>query len=202
LQSALPEDQYTSRQIQRLYDERGGKRDHARDAAVKHAAEWLLTHNVDTVYVGELTDVLATHWSATVNEKTHAFWSHRQLLDRIRLTFEDVGITVEEVDERDSSSECPNCGSTTVTRDGDGFRCHDCDLDAHADVAGAWNLLRRHVGPMARPAALSAGRGRDASHEGAYWEWNGHDWTPTAFGEQSRPLDQTSVGKPASSQPG
>lgn len=49
LQSDLPDDRYTSKRIQRLYDERGQKRDHARDAAVKHAADWLLKHNVDTV---------------------------------------------------------------------------------------------------------------------------------------------------------
>lgn len=206
LQSELPEDQYTSRRIHRLYDDRSRKRDHARDAAVKHAAEWLLEHNVDTVYVGDLTDVLRTHWSATVNAKTHAFWSHRQLVERIRLTFEDVGITVEAVSEQDSSSECPACGSDEVTRDGDSFRCDDCELDVHSDVAGASNLLQREVGPMARPAALSAGRERDAPDtpercDGAYWEWNGHDWIPTDW-EQSRPVDQTSVGKPASSQPG
>jgi len=42
---------------------------------------------------------------------------------------------------------------------------------------------------MARPAALSTGRDRDAPSNGAYWEWNGHDWTLGEFGEQSRPFD-------------
>jgi putative transposase len=204
LQSQLPDDRYTSRRIQRVYDERGEKRDHSRDAAVKHAANWLLSRNIDTVYVGDLTDVLEAHWKASVNEKTHAFWSHRQLGERIELTFGDVGISVEEVTEADSSSECPACGSKVVSRDGDEFRCHDCELDAHSDVAGAWNLLQDEVGPMARPAALSAGRDGDVSldREGTYWKWDGHDWTPAVFGDQSSPLDQTSVGKPASSQPG
>lgn len=35
-----------------------------------------------------------------MNEKTHALWSHRQLVERIRLTFEDGGITVETVSEQ------------------------------------------------------------------------------------------------------
>ncbi|WP_394739459.1 RNA-guided endonuclease TnpB family protein [Natronococcus roseus] len=202
LQSQLPENQYTSKRIQRVYDERGEKRNHSRDAAMKHAADWLLERNVDTVYVGDLTDVLDTHWSATVNEKTHAFWSHRQLVDRVELTLGDVGITVEQVSESGSSSECPECGSEDISREGDWFQCHECELDAHSDVAGAWNLLQNEVGPMARPAALSAGRDRDAPTDGAYWEWNGHDWTPAVFGKQSSPIDQTSVGEPASSQPG
>ncbi|MEF8779808.1 MAG: transposase [Haloferacaceae archaeon] len=202
LQAELPEDRYSSRRIRRLYDERTRKRDHSRDAAVKHAAEWLLERDIKRVYVGDLTDVLSTHWSAKVNEKTHAFWSHGQLTDRLALTLGDVGITVEQVSEADSSSKCPECGSENVHRDSDAFRCHECELDAHSDVAGAWNVLQFEVGPMARPAALSAERDRDAPIDGAYWEWNDHEWTPADFGEHSWSLDQTSVSKPASSQPG
>lgn len=202
LQSELPDDQYTSNQIRRVYDERSRQRDHSRDAAVKHATEWLLERNVDTVYVGDLTGVLETHWSATVNEKTHAFWSHRQLVDRITLTLGDVGITVMETDEYDSSSECPECGSDDVVRDGDEFQCQGCGLNAHSDVAGAWNMLQSEVGPMARPAALSAERGRDAPTDGAYWQWNDHNWTPADCGKQSWSLDQPSLSEPASSQPG
>ena len=202
LQSKLPDDQWTSTRIKRIYDDRSRKRDHSRDAAVKHAAEWLLARNVDTVYVGDLTDVLDTHWSAEVNEKTHAFWSHGEVTDRIKLTLGDVGITVTEVDEYDTSSECPECGSDTVIRDGDSFRCRECELDAHSDIVGAWNMLQSEVGPMARPAALSAERDRDAPTDGAYWQWNDHDWTPAEFGEQSWSRDQPSVSEPASSQPG
>ena len=202
LQSQLPDDHDSSKRIQRLYDDRSRKRDHSRDAAVKHAAEWLLKRNVDTVYVGDLTDVLDAHWSADVNEKTHNFWSHRQLVERIQLTFEDIGMSVAQVSESGSSSHCPACGSEEVSRNEDLFRCRDCDLDAHSDVAGAWNLLQSEDGPMARPAALSAERGRDPPTTGAYWEWNGHDWIPTECGERSRPVNQTSVGEPASSQPG
>jgi putative transposase len=202
LQSELADKQYTSELIQRVYDRRRRHRTHSRDAAVKHVGEWLLERNVDTVYVGELTDVLSTHWSADVNEKTHAFWSHRQLVERITLTLGDVGITVIETGEYGSSSECPVCGSAAVTRSGDSFRCHDCELDAHSDVAGAWNILQSEVGPMARPAALSAERGRDAPTEGAYWQWNDHEWTPADYGEQSWSVNQPSLSEPASSQPG
>ena len=202
LQSQLPADQWTSTQIKRLSENRSRKRDHSRNAAVKHAAEWLLARNVDTVYIGDLTNVLERHWSASVNEKTHAFWSHRQLLNCIELTFGDVGITVDEVSEADSSSECPACESETVTRDGDSFRCDNCGLAVHSDIVGAWNMLQSEIGPMARPAALSAGRGRGAPTDGTYWQWNDHDWTPTDFGEQSWSIDQPSISKPASSQPG
>ena len=201
-QSKLSEEEYTSYRIRRLYDKRSRQRNHSRDAAVKHGADWLLERTVDTVYVGDLTDVLDTQWSGEVNQKNHNFWSHRQLLERIELTVGDVGIAVPEVSEADSSSECPDCGSTDVTRNGDSVRCHGCELDAHSDVAGAWNILQQEGGPMARPAGVSAERGRDAPREGAYWQWDEHDWIPADFGEQSRSFDQPSLSKPASSQPG
>ena len=68
--------------------------------------------------------------------------------------------------------------------------------------AGGSTSKDAEVGPMARPAALSAERDRDAPTDGAYWQWNEHDRIPTEFGEQSRSLDQLSLSKPASSQPG
>ncbi|WP_394324609.1 transposase [Haloquadratum walsbyi] len=71
LQSELPDEQYSSQRIQCLhvYDERTRRRDHSRNAVVKHAVEWLLERNVDTVYVGNLSDVLTAHRSSTVNRK-------------------------------------------------------------------------------------------------------------------------------------
>ena len=201
LQAELLDEQCSSRRIRRLCDERTRKRDHSRNAAVNYAAEWLLERNVETVDAGDLTDVLSSHRPASVNQKTNAFRSHGQLTDRLELTFEDVGPSVEEVSEADSSSECPECGSGDVHRDVDVFRCHEFDLDAHSDVAGAWNLLQSEE-LIARLAALSAERDRHTSHAGAYWQWNEHGWTPAGFGEHSWSLDQPSVSGPAGSQPG
>ena len=147
---------------------------------------------MDTVSVGDLIDVLGTRWSATVNERTHAFWSHRQLLDRIVLTFGGVGIAVESASEAKSSDLCPECGSEDVNRDGDAFRCHSCELDAHSDVVGVWNVSQSVVGPMAL----------DGERDGSCWEWNERDWIPASFGEQPRPVDQTSFSEPVSSRPG
>jgi len=140
-----------------------------------------------------------------VNEKTHDFWSHKQLVKRVNLTMSDVGISVEEVSEAGSSSTCPPCGSKNVFRDGDMFGCRECDLEAHSDVVGAWQMLTDEEGPMARPAVLRAGRRRDASEnfercDGAYWEWNEHDWILSDFEETSCSIDQTRVSEPASSQ--
>ena len=47
LQSQLPPFVYSSERIQRRYDELYGRRDHHRDAAVKHAARWLTEQGVE-----------------------------------------------------------------------------------------------------------------------------------------------------------
>ena len=121
---------------------------------MKHAADWVLSQNVDTVYTGDLTNGLDTRWNADANERTHALWLHRQLVDRSGLIFDDGGTSVRKISENDSSSD--------VTRGGDECRCHDCDVEADSDVIGAWNMMQSEEGPMARPAALSVERGGDA----------------------------------------
>jgi putative transposase len=158
LQAKLPEGCEWSQRLSRCCATQYGRRDHHRDAAVKHVAQWLLAQDVGTVYVGDLTDVLSTHWSARVNEQTHNFWSHRQLVDRLADTFAVAGLDLEEVDEAGTSSVCPGCGEQ-VHRAGDLLQCQDCGLETHADIAGAANLLAAQTEPDAstlfRPMASS-----------------------------------------------
>lgn len=187
-QSLLPEDVYTSTRIRGMYATMYGRRDHHRDASVKQAADWLLDNGVTSVYVGNLKDVLSTHWKADVNEKTHAFWSHGQLRKRIDHTFELAGIDVDYVNEYNTSSECPHCGSESVERDGDALACLDCDVLVHSDVAGAGNILANETTvdtsiffrPMARPAGPHPGRAGRVTL--THFEWNDHEWIPRSEG--------------------
>lgn len=94
--------------------------------------------------MGDLSDVLESHWSSTVNDKTRLLWSHRQLTDQIELTIGDIGTAVEEVSEQDFGSNCPKCSSENVSWTVDEFDCQDRRSEAHSDVAGAWNLLQDH----------------------------------------------------------
>jgi putative transposase len=198
LQSQLPPFTYTSERIQRRYDALYDRRDHHRDAAVKHAARWLVEQGVEEVFVGDVSDVLSTHWSARVNQKNHAFWSHGQLTDRLDETFAVAGLSLNEVSEAGSSSTCPSCESTDVTRHADSFSCDACHVESHADVVGAAMLLDENTsvdvsewfgpsdgreaadGSMARPVARSAGRLRDGDHEVTYLQWDAHEWTPVS----------------------
>ena len=56
------------------------------------------------MFVGDLSNVLSTHWSAEANQKTHSFWSHDQLTLHLENTLEVAGMSLEEVSEAGTSS--------------------------------------------------------------------------------------------------
>lgn len=178
LQEQLRRERYSSRRIRRLYRRRTERRNHLMDALVRDLAEWLHELEVGEVIVGDLDDVLSTHWSATVNEKTHQFWSHGRFRRRLREVLEgEYGITVREEDEGGSSSTCPHCGSRRVDRDGDAFACGECGFEGHSDVVASENLLQMHAdGPMARPAARGQNRPREGHRLVPCLEWDDHRW--------------------------
>lgn len=59
--------------IRRLYRQRTQRRDHAMNAVIRDFIEQLYNEGVSTVFVGNLTDVLETHWSVRANAKTLNF---------------------------------------------------------------------------------------------------------------------------------
>ena len=168
LQSKLQEGRNSSQRIRFLYRKRTRRRDHAQDALVRNLIERLYDEGVDTVYVGDLTDVLVDYWSAKVNEKTHQFWAYRSFIGRLATTAEEYGITVEVRSEAYTTAECPVCGEREKTeRDGDVFRC-SCGYEGHADLGASRTFLERQagvnldVGSMARPVRL---------------KWDDHIWS-------------------------
>jgi len=131
--------------------------------------ERLYTDGVETVYVGDLTDVLSTHWCAEVNAKTHQFWAFRAFIDRLLYAAEEYGIRVEVQSEANTTRTCPVCGEREDTdRDGDVFRC-PCGHEAHADLCASRTFLEQQTcelegGSMARPVRLT---------------WDDHNWSET-----------------------
>jgi putative transposase len=164
LQSKLREGRYSSKRIRQLYRGRTRRRDHAQNALVRDLIERLYDEGVSTVYVGDLTDVLRTHWSVRVNAKTHNFWAFRAFIDRLVCPAEEYGITVEARSEAWTTRTCPNCGSTTDTvRHQDTLTC-SCGFEGHADFVASESFLRRQTDvprPMARPVRF---------------EWDSHEW--------------------------
>jgi len=91
LQSKLREGRYSSHRIRRLYRKQTRRRDHAQEALVRDSIERLYADGVDTVYVGDLSDVLEAHWCAEVNAKTHQFWAFQAFINRLSYTTEEYG---------------------------------------------------------------------------------------------------------------
>jgi putative transposase len=205
LQLKLREGRYTSKRIRRLYRRRTRRRDHAMDALARDLFERLYAEGVSTVYIGDLTDVLETHWSVRANAKTHNFWAFRAFIDRLSYTAEEFGITVEVRPEAWTSQTCPNCGSTEdTTRHQDTLTCL-CGFEGHADLTASETFLRRHQNsessdwrtrreasrqrqtdvprPMARPVCL---------------KWDDHRWSasPRAHRPNEEHTDQ-SILRPA-----
>ena len=195
LQSKLREGRYSSQRIRRLYRKRTRRRDHAQDALVRDLVERLYEEGVATVYVGDLTDVLETHWHPEVNEKTHEFWAFRSFVDRLATTAEEYGITVEVRSEAFTTATCVECGEQMETeRRGDVFRC-SCGYEGHADLDASRTFLSRETGrefetgSMARAVRL---------------KWDDHNWSELSRSpERASPNEErtnrsTSDGKVAS----
>jgi putative transposase len=166
LQSKLDDQRRTSKRIDRLYDQMYGRRDHAQDALVRDLVERLYVDGVSTVYVGDIRDVLSTHWKAEVNAKTHNFWAYRRFIHRLECVCEEYGIDLLEESEAWTTQECPGCGEREETeRNGDLFRCV-CGYEGHADLKASQVFLEREtgteVGLMAQPVRL---------------KWDDHHWS-------------------------
>ncbi|EMA66174.1 RNA-guided endonuclease InsQ/TnpB family protein [Halorubrum kocurii] len=163
-QSRLENQRESSSRIERLYRKRTNRRNHVQDALARDLVERLYESGVSTLYVGDISGVLSTHWSARVNEKTHNFWAYRRFIDRVECVCEEYGISVEEESEAWTSQTCPKCGEREETiRHQDTVTC-PCGFEGHADLTASESFLRQQnneVGPMARPV---------------YLKWNNHNW--------------------------
>ncbi len=167
LQSLLDDQRRTSNQIERLYRQRTDRRNHAQDGLIRDLVERLYKMGVSTVYVGDLTDVLETHWTTEVNEKTHNFWAFRRFINRLGHVCDEYGVEVVEKSEAFTTQTCPECGNSEDThRDGDSFRCDNCGFAGHADLKSSRVFLHQEtgsaVGAMARPVCL---------------KWDDHSWS-------------------------
>ncbi len=113
------------------------------DALARDLMERLHVEGVSTVFVGDLTSVLETHWSVEVNAKTHNFWAFRAFINRLAYTVEEYGITVEARSEAWTSQECPDCGERDETvHHRDTLMC-PCGFEGHADLTASETFLNR-----------------------------------------------------------
>ena len=128
---------------------------------VRRAVERLWHEGVCEIVTGDLTGIRDDgKFGKKADSMVHNFWSHRFLLERLQCVAQEFGIQVTTIDERGTSSVCPWCGGTSVTKRGRLLRCQSCGIEAHRDTVGAINIGvvfgGRVNGVMAHPLEVTA----------------------------------------------
>jgi len=118
--------------------------------------EYAIERKAGTLAIGDVGEVADGKRLAAKSQQKIALWSHGKVRQYITDKAQAQGISVELVDEHDTSKTCPRCGRQHTPR-GRVFRCPHpaCGLVAHRDAVGAVNILSRKVhGKLAKIAPL------------------------------------------------
>jgi putative transposase len=81
---------------------------------------------------------------AAMSQQIISLWSHGKTRQYITYKAQAAGITVELIDEHDTSTTCPRCAHQS-TPTGRVYRCPWCGLVAHRDAVGSVTILSRTV---------------------------------------------------------
>lgn len=109
--------------------------------------DWAVRHRAGTLVIGDPRGVLDND-AGTVHNKRTRDWAPGQLISVLSDKARAAGIRVLIVNERGTSSTCPNpeCARRVPRPAGRNFRCPHCGLDGHRDLAGAANIAARGSG--------------------------------------------------------
>src|SRR5262249_17032324 len=108
--------------------------------------DWAKERKAGTIAIGDVPDVADGKRMAAKCQQKIALWPHGNIRQYITYKAQAEGISVELVDEHDTSKTCPRCGRQHKPR-GRVYRCPNpaCGLVAHRDAVGAVNILSRNV---------------------------------------------------------
>ena len=113
-----------------------------------------------TIALGDVRDIAGCKRLSTKAQQKISNWSHGQLRQYITYKAAAVGITVQLVNEANTTKTCPNPDQPRHQHKPHGRRyvCPECGLVAHRDVVGAVNILSRfttgEVGKVRPPAKV------------------------------------------------
>jgi putative transposase len=122
-------------------------------AVVDYAVE----HKAGTIASGDVHDEADGKRLAAKTQQKSGVWSHSNVRQYISYKANAEGITVELVDEHDTSKTCPHCGHQYKPR-GRVYRCpmKTCGLVAQRAVVGSVIILSRKVhGELAKMVSPS-----------------------------------------------
>jgi IS605 OrfB family transposase len=114
----------------------------ARHEGAKAVIDFAREKGIGTLVVGDPRGVLDRDAGARQNLATRN-WRPGQLIAVLKDKAEAAGIEVVLVDERGTSSTCPDCEKRVPKPKGRSFSCSHCGVVAHRDLVGAINIASR-----------------------------------------------------------
>ena len=138
-------DDSSSQRARRLDRKRRNRRDHFLHAVSTDIVSECATQNVGTIAVGDLSGIReGADWGSHGNLDLHG-WAFDRFTEMLEYKAAERGISVERVDERDTSKSCAPCGRTDDSQRVERglYVCEECGLVANADVNGAENIRQK-----------------------------------------------------------
>ncbi|MEA2587634.1 MAG: putative transposase [Actinomycetota bacterium] len=126
----------------------------AHHEAAKGVVSWLVEHNVGTVVVGDPKGITTRDCGRRQNLRLRS-WRRTHLLACLSDKAEVAGIRVVLVNERGTSSTCPECHRAVPKPRGRSFSCPNCGHRDHRDLVGARNIAARSGGSTRAPARVT-----------------------------------------------
>ena len=158
----------SSKRLRKLFRKRKLRFRHAVNTIISRFLRLCFSKGVGEIVVGDVTHIRDNNDNGKkINAMIHNFWSFKYILDRLKITAENLGIRVKTIDEANTSSECPWCHSHKVIKHKRLFECLNCSIKAHRDVVGVLNIARvcsnKHGfnGVLAHPLLLRVEEGAE-----------------------------------------
>jgi putative transposase len=122
--------------------------------AAKEVVAWALARGVGTLAVGHPAGICAKDAGHHQNLRLRQ-WRRTHLLRALTDKAALVGMAVVLLDERGTSSTCPECHRRVPAVRGRNFACPHCGHRGHRDVVGARNIAGRAGGTTTAPAVVT-----------------------------------------------
>jgi IS605 OrfB family transposase len=134
------------RATQRRAEARHRRRVHrAHHEAANTVIDWAIHHRIGTLVVGDPKGIAQAGKGKRQNWRLHA-WRRTHLTHALIDKAARVGIQIVRVDERATSSTCPDCHQRVPKPKGRQFSCPHCGQRGHRDLVAARNIAGRHTG--------------------------------------------------------
>lgn len=143
------------RAAQRRSEVRHRRRVHlAHHQAAKEVVAWAVERRVGTLVIGDPAGIARRDVGRHHNLRLRQ-WRHVHLIAALADKAAVAGIRVVRVDERGTSSTCPDCDRPVPKPAGRNFSCPACGAVGHRDIVGARNIAARGGGSTTAPAVIT-----------------------------------------------